>query len=363
MFFVYLAIKSGEAGSFSGIIEQGMQNIVSANGFGGITFTMLTSSIGMLIQFLSVVGILFGGLIVAQKLGVYGAEGAMKMAKGIGTNVGKWPAKRARMALSGRAGKIGRGISKAGAKMEGSRLAKYSGLGYLTKQLGRAPTALEERERADFAESEKKYKDWTTDNLKTERKAASPRDKSAIDTILAKRKDGFKGSDDEEMEDMIKLAKRYGKEDDIIKARPDLAHLAKDDIDRSDPEQVKAAIKEAVLKLKSKDIENVQAEAYGKEGERTDEQQAVVDSFKEGFEDPHSKIGKQILVKAADENPALSATLIKEIIEPKLNQMKPEIQEYYKVTTGKGVTGEPEVVTSASGADFKEATSTLYKGK
>jgi hypothetical protein len=315
----------------------------------------------LLIQFLVIIGILFGGLMAAQKMGVYGAQGAIGMVKKVGESAGKWPAKRAQMLTAGLTGKMGRGMGKAGEWMKQKRGLKT--IGRLTGQIARGPKAFEEQERAAFAEAEKKRKDWTTDNLKSDYRAANPRDKAAIAKILAERgeltpDEKFNFTDDD-IEKAFALTKKYGQEGSLVKSRPDLAHLVK----KADEDE-ESAIKNAVSKLKAKDIDKFQLEAIGKLGKEPKGNQKIVhNAFLEEFKKPGGKLGKSILVKAADENPALYTKLMKDIIEPNIKEMKGEIKEYYKATTGKAVTEEGKIIASASEADFKKAKEENYQGK
>lgn len=96
-FFVFLAIKAGDAGSFTGIIQQEMENIVNASGWAATLGTTLMSTPRLFIQFLVVVGLLFGGVIVGQKFGVFGAGAMIAAGKAVGMAplgaVDKWLSK------------------------------------------------------------------------------------------------------------------------------------------------------------------------------------------------------------------------------------------------------------------------------
>jgi len=136
MFFVYLAIKAADAGSFTSIVQIEMQNIVNASGFKETLWSTLTSSPVLLLQFLAILGLLFGGLIAAQKMGVYGAQGAMGMAKFFGKGAAslssRWLAKREIPGVAG----IGKGMSK----MAGKLRARMPGLAARLETAGKIAT-------------------------------------------------------------------------------------------------------------------------------------------------------------------------------------------------------------------------------
>jgi len=309
MFFVYLAVKAGDAGSFSSIIQQRFAFVVDAS-WQETIFVALSPV--MFIQFLSIIGILFGGLIVAQKMGVYGAEGAMKMTK----SLANLPIKRGKIAAANLIGKtkIGERMGKAGEFIGRGKYnpLRLTGLPFITKQIARTPREFEEQERAGFAESEKKYKDWTTDNLKREREAANPRDKAAINGILAGRKEGLDDFDDKEIEKMINLAKRYGKEGDIYTARPDLSE----------------DIQETIAGIRAKDVEKIQKESL--------DEVFVLDAIKNELTKPTGTWKAPHLSKMAEENPEIFLKIKNEIIEPlkQAKQLRPDIDKFINHTPG-----------------------------
>ena len=125
-----------------------------------------------------------------------------------------------------------------------------------------------------------------------------------------------------------------------------IQHLVKN-IDPKDITKVKEEINEAVGKVKSKNVDKIQIESIGEQGtEATGNQKIVFESFEKEFK-VGGKLGKSVLIKAADENPALYNRLMNDIIGPGLKDMKDEIKEYYNTTTGKAVTGNKKEKSDA----------------
>jgi len=79
-FFIFLAIYSYKTLIAKSVIESLVSNDY------GMFFSNFTKP-EFLLQFILVVGILFGGLIAAQKIGIYGASGAISIAKGAGKKI------------------------------------------------------------------------------------------------------------------------------------------------------------------------------------------------------------------------------------------------------------------------------------
>lgn len=338
-FFLYIVLTAIQSNVIATEVTKGIE-ITEGKVFSSI----FASNPQIILQYIFIVLMLLGGLVVAQSMSVYGAAGAIKLAKGAGAGMGKgigrWTGKRAQMATSGIAGKAGTGIGKAGEWMDKSRLARMTGIPLLTKQIGKGSRAFEEKERAQFDESEKKYKNRTTENLKRDYQASNPRDKAAIGKILSGRKDGIKNFDEKEIKKMIELAKRYDKHGDILKSRPDLAPLAEGINPVEDEKGAKEAIKKTIIKIKPKDGENFQIEAIGEQGKsQTRIQELVQEVITEQLGEKGS-LNKDFLVKISDTNPTVNVKIMKDIIEPNIDKMDSDIQKYVKGTPGKAATGD-----------------------
>ena len=91
-FFIWLSVKSwtkfitGQASLPGGEIIPGVQTVVTDELVQNAVLPRIMDTTN-LIPFILTCGMLIGSLIVAQKMGVYGAEGAVKLAKGIGGKV------------------------------------------------------------------------------------------------------------------------------------------------------------------------------------------------------------------------------------------------------------------------------------
>ena len=295
-----------------------------------------------LVPFILTCGMLIGSLIVAQKIGIYGAEGAIKFGKGIGRGrAAKWIGGRAQQWTAPKVGEMGEAIQKS-----------WVGKAPILKHAVRPFRGFQEKERATFEEEVKKYNNYTSDNLKSEFVTASPRRKAAIAKILAGRGDFEKkdelGFTDKSIEESLTLTKRYGKEKDILKARPDLAGSP-------DSEEGKAAIKEIIIGMKPKDAERLQIEAVNKPAVL----EIIVDEFKTG-----GSLNKDFLVKASETNPAVYAKLEKEI-KKDLKNMSSDVQKYFEGTPGKAVTGDykPIINIPSSGGESGQKISDEDRAK
>ena len=293
-----------------------------------------------LLQFLLICGIMIGGLIAALKMGVYGAEGVIGFAKGIGTKaskgVVKWAGKRTQIKTAPIAGKIGQ---KLGEKLKGIPIAR---------QVGRPFRSFAERERAALAEEEKRYSNWTSENLKSQYRSVNARAKAAIARILAKRGDLFPEEEygflENDVKEALKIAKKYEQHSEIVKARPDLVPLIK-------PEKVpEEAIKEQIGKIKLTDIEKLQKEAFKDE--------RVIKAITEHLTEPLGKWRSSHLAKAAEVNPEIFIELKEKVINPNREQLRSDIKSYLDSYLGKALFEEPEkkIVSAPEEAPRRERT-------
>jgi len=76
-FFIFLAIFS-----YKSLLTQGIQNNLNSGDYSQLLPSFTKPDV--LLQYLLVIGILFGGLIVAQSMGIAGAKGAVGLGKSIG---------------------------------------------------------------------------------------------------------------------------------------------------------------------------------------------------------------------------------------------------------------------------------------
>ena len=258
-FFFYLAVLTiagakGEGGFLTKLYSRvpigKNENFVSA----------FFSSNELILQYIFLILLLGGGLVVAQSMSIYGAKGTMDLGKKWGKGIGGWVGSRSRMAgmrpIGGRIGETGDRIRQALEKTPGVR------------QFVRPLRKIIGKERSAIGEAEKKYTGYTSDNLKTEFGAANPRDKAAIGKILAERGD-FEANDkigftEKDTEEAFRLTKRYDQHKNILKARPEFASQDKD-INPSDKEAVQKAITEQMGKLGVGDIGKLQSISFNRE--------------------------------------------------------------------------------------------------
>jgi hypothetical protein len=318
-FFLYLAIVSYKA-----LLTENIVSALKANDYS----TLLPSFTrpDFLLQYLLVIGILFGGLIVAQKMGVYGGESAIKIAKGAGKGTAKWTGRKMQIwgqkPIGGRVGAVGDKLRRG--------LERFPLLRHVTRPL----RTITEKERAAIAAEEKKYKDWTTDNLKSQYKTTDTRGKVAIAKILADRGDFNEGAEfgDKQMKQALKLAKRYNQEGSILKARPDLAPLVK-----KKGESDEKAIYNALGKLKEKDMEKLQVDAFKGEGEY---QQMTREQFRKHLTDETGKLKSNHLSKLPGENPHVFVEVNQNIIQEHKGTFRKDIETYLDSVPGKAVYGK-----------------------
>lgn len=108
-FFYYLAILmigKGTLAQDAGVGAGGQPNISNASKIFDLKF---------FIDYICIIGLLLGGLIVAQKMGIWGSGALMKLgqnaAKGVGRSVDRWMAKGAERGGEGRWNTMRRGLS------------------------------------------------------------------------------------------------------------------------------------------------------------------------------------------------------------------------------------------------------------
>ena len=343
-FFIYIAIKAYTSGVFPSIVNDEMEGIVNKAGFGETLASAFLAVPNSFMQFLVIVGLLFGGLIVAQKMGVYGAAGAISIAKSAQKGAGNWAKRKAQRATARPAGAIGRGLSDIGTRM--GWVGRVTGAKALTRQAGRGFRSLEEKERAAIGAEGKKYENYTDNNLKSTYKAVDARGKVAIAKILAKRgklkeEKGDKelGFANEDIEKVIGTAKKYGQEKDLLKVRPDLAVSEKQA--EENKEEAKDKIKTS-FSFKPEDLANLQKESYTGDGNR---QKIVREVLKDSITKPRGKMKSSHLSKLTETNPELHIhiqKIIQEDIAPKdkieqVRQDRPDIVEFLESDAAKAL--------------------------
>jgi len=340
-FFIYLTILASRDGSFASIINDKMENIVTSSGWSETIASALLALPSSFMQFLVIVGLLFGGLIVAQKMGVYGSAGVIGVAKNAQKGAGNWAKRKAQRATARPTGTVGRKLGDLSTRM--GWVGRATGAKALTKQAGRGFRSLEEKERSAIGAEGKKYENYTDDNLKSTHGSVDARGKVAIAQILAKRgklkEDKGLGFAGEDIEKTIGIAKKYGQAKDILKVRPDLAASS----DQTD-DQAKEAIKSA-FSFKPDDLAKLQPESYSGDGKY---QKIVQNTIEESIIETGGKMKTPALSKIATDNPKLSEHISKEIIEKKIKPEKegkeikkkrPDVVKYFEGDAAKALWG------------------------
>ena len=314
-FFIWLSVKSwsqfiaGEAALPGGGIITGAKTVVTD---GIVQNEVLPKIMDMtnLVPFILTCGMLIGSLIVAQKMGVYGAEGAIKFGKGIGKGrAAKWIGGRAQQWTAPTVRKMGEAIQKS-----------WVGKAPVLKHAARPFRGFQEQERASLDEAEKKYKNYTSDNLKSQFGASDPRHKAAIAKILAGRGDFEKndalGFTDKSMKESLKLTQRYGKQGDILKARPDLAGSS-------------AEIGKVISGMSPSDMVKLQLESLTPD---------VLDQIKIQLE-PGGKLKASHLAKLGEANPDVLAKIKKDVVDSNKQGFDQSIQNWLATNPGNAIYG------------------------
>ncbi|MBI4919817.1 hypothetical protein HY838_00745 [Candidatus Azambacteria bacterium] len=220
VFMIYLSLsifdQSGKIRGdvFFGTSPQGWNTVAD-----GLTQVSLPSAI---FQWILVIALMFGALIVAQNFGVYGAKGSQDILKKWGTGTRNWAGRYARRkglewtrplpeGAPPPTGLRG-GLRKIGAAIGGAAVAVPGVRGAYLKQL--------EAERKAYSTAYDKYKNVDPAVLEQAQKGIlAPQERLAVRQTLMEKK-RFKPTA-EQLMPMLDEAKRYGKEGDFIKIAAD----------------------------------------------------------------------------------------------------------------------------------------------
>lgn len=310
-FFLWLAIKASQGGTFENIIQQGVNDSVTASGWATIGFAFTPA---ILIQFLCVTGLLYGGLMAASKIGAYGAKGAMSLVDG----GKKWVeggvksmADRTKSRAESAAGKVGEKMAE----------SKWGVLRQMARPFRAAQEAGRATDKTVVGEYEKKYKNYTDDNLIRELPSivATPHARAAIAKLLAERgkltpdkdwdepkKKKFNGN----ILEALKAAKKFDTHKEILKARPDLYNTVGEDLDK------------LIGSIKPKDMENLQAFALSSQNPNQDAVNKVRAAILKQLTTKEGKWDKNSLAKLDENNHAAFEIIQEEIIKEEIMPQK-----------------------------------------
>ncbi|MCG2808922.1 MAG: hypothetical protein L6275_01080 [Candidatus Portnoybacteria bacterium] len=344
-FFIYLAVKAGTSGA---ILDSAVKDVVLASGWKETIGSALFAAPDLLMQFLVVIGLLFGGVIVAQKLGVYGAQGVMDIGKAAQKGAGNWAKRKALSASARPAGWAGEKLSAAAERM--GWVGRASGIKSAARQGGRGFRSLQEMERAATGKEKEKYKGYTTDNLQRASMAVDGRAKVAIAQLLAEKRE-FKenektGYTQEEIQKAIKIAQRHGQEGDLLSARPDIAaSMAFNAAPLGKKQEAADAALEKYISFTKDGLSKIQSESLG--GNSPNSGQAAVQGFiKKSITEKRGKMNPSTLSKLHKNNPALSNHITEKAIKPiyqdeakkkKLKGDRPDTANYVESSAGKAL--------------------------
>ena len=258
-FFLYLTILSVDKLKDLNVAYQ--QSAVAI--FNGVDPTK-TASIHILSGFqqisnmVVIVGLLIGGLMVAQSMSGTGADQMMKLATKAGKGVGKWAGGRAKQTGKnvGRRALAG-GVDESGkTRLErvGAKLGKIPLVGRAFTGISAASSKAKDSMKKEVEEKEKKYDVRTVDDLNAiaERKINNtPQDDVALMKSIAK-KGGWNKLKDTTKNRLVGSAKRLGAGDQITPLIPQLAGEFAT-LDKNDsPEERAVKVKNAEAKAASK---------------------------------------------------------------------------------------------------------------
>ncbi len=327
-FFIWLSIMSwirfltGEAEAPGGAISVGMGDIAKHEMLANQAMPKMFLPEN-LFQFILVCGMLIGSLVVAQKLSIYGAGGAMALGKKWAGGVGSGLYKGVRFgkrkaeeysARRGVEGKFQTGLQKTIGRVPGVRRALRPG----REQL--------EAQRAKVAEARKKYESWSNDHIYSEWKTADTYGKVALAQILAQRgkltpnqKLGFT---DKDIKNSAAYAYSFGTEGDILKARPELAMGLSNKMGKTKQE----AVNDVVKKLKAGEFGNIEKKSL----DVPEVEQAVLKQFQKG-----GNFGKNHLIELNKSNVQISNTIQDEMLEEKYDSLREDVKKHLDKAKGR----------------------------
>ena len=351
IFFIWLSVNSwlkfiqGEAEAPGGKIAQGMKEVITSEVLESKILPQVMAP-GNFVQFIIACGMLLGSLIVAQKMGVYGASGAMGIAKSLGKGTAKWTGKFGKRALMKMAPppretpdkKLKRGWVQRG-------LAKIAKIPLAGKLAVPALRGLEQS-RAVVNQEKENIKGWSSGNLVNTFDRV-PAEKKVARMLQLYENDDLDKLSEKQREEGLKLAQRYGQESKPAKALPSLA------------EKIGKDIQGVINSIKPDQATKIVP------GQLEDErvQKAVTEAFRTGhWTSAH-------LGKIGSESPALRTKIQKRIMTKANVKTFPEpIRGYLGTDLGKSLYGLEtgptiEIVSPVGAGGRKISEETLAEAK
>lgn len=271
-FFVWLAFKvavenqnkklaAGVESTFSGYI---------ATGPGANLFTADAGQ--QLIGYAFMIALLLGGLIAASKFGIYGADTAMKVGKGIYGGAKGWTRARIRERAAKPMETMARGLAKVP----------------LFGKLAKIPVRTMAAQRKDIEEAKKKISQ-SPDTIKSLWPRYTRTEKIAAAQFLAEKGKFSAGGNLKELDlkKIVKVAKIYDSAGPMLTNRPDLAPAVKKPTQTNEQ-----AVEGQIGKIKVADAEKIQFESFL-------DPNTVAAMFKQ-FSGPHFEKIAQSNIRAAN---------------------------------------------------------------
>lgn len=223
VFMIYLSLSIFDA---TGKLNPKVFGVISVPGWNtpapGLTTVGMPAAI---FQWILVIAMMFGSLIVAQKFGVYGAAASQKMLTGWGTNTKNWAgrqlrsralgigAKEAAPGVEARPGLLVRGAQKIAALPGGKLLT-----GAVFKQVGAEAKTIED--------VQKQFASWSPDAIKNYLKTPGGTASSQLGAALAlKEKGQLEKLGEPRIKELISTASRYSPKDvdKLLEVAPHMA--------------------------------------------------------------------------------------------------------------------------------------------
>ena len=314
-FFFYLAILTITGADGQGGFLSRMGNSIEL-GENEAWSSAFFSSQELILEYIFLILLLAGGLVVAQKMSITFAGGTMDLAKKASKGSARWMGRRAQMATAPIAGKLGE-------KLQKTRFGKMPGI----RQTIRPLRAISENQRTQLSDAKKKYSSWTNENIDAEMRAANPRNKAAMLAIKAERGQ-IKGGYAENEGNLKTFERMGGNLDDVFEKRPDL--LGKYEVNAKGTDPVKAAdkLREMIYGLTPTKAGKVQAESYSDPG--------VQKVFRDAM-GKNGPLGATHISSIAMNNPKAKKAMDEEIFNPSgphVQYIKKEIIDWLENSPG-----------------------------
>ncbi len=234
-FFIWLAMKVSVEGK-----TQELARVASGDftDIGPLANIFLSTPANALINYFFIIALLLGGLITASKFGIYGADTAMKVGKGIYKGTARWTGARIRERVAKPAAGLAGGLARTFGRVPGLR------------KLAQVPIKTMTAQRKAIEEEKKKLSVHSPDTLKSlwpsftgnrAQQIAAAQFLAEKGQLSSKYKLDEKGKPvldpagkpmevgnfrNKDIEKIVKVANIYGAANPMLENRPDLARAA-----------------------------------------------------------------------------------------------------------------------------------------